>query len=101
MPGWAISRSLVAIGRQLALSNAMFAMSVMVDRFFVAASLPEQFGQYTFAATVVVGWSAVQGILSQAVSARVLHSFGAGATVPAIRRRLMRTVALVGVASVA
>lgn len=100
-PCWEEARGLIRLGLPLTISTAMFAVTVLADRYFVAATLPRQFGQYTFAAIVVVGWLAVHGMVSQAVTARALHAYGAGAGTDGVRARLRRSLAAVGLASAA
>lgn len=79
---------LIRVGVPLSISGLMLMVVVLADRAFVASRLPDQLGQYTFAAVISVAWFAVTGFVSQAVGSAELHGLGAGRSVRDVRRRL-------------
>lgn len=89
------SARLVRAGIPLSLANVMLAVSIFADRSFVAATLPEDLGQYTLAAVIALAWFAVSGFVSQAVGASALHDYGGGLALSSVRRRLGRASAIV------
>lgn len=89
------SARLVRAGIPLSLANVLLAVSIFTDRSFVAATLPEDLGQYTLAAVIALAWFAVTGFVSQAVGASALHDYGAGLALSSVRRRLARASAMV------
>lgn len=95
-PRWprrAEASHLVRLGVPLSFSNLLLIIVVFADRAFVATSLPDQLGQYTFASVVTVAWFAVIGFIAQAVGASALHALGAGRALLAVRRHLARVTA--------
>lgn len=84
---------LIRIGVPLSCSSLLLIVVVFADRAFVASTLPEDLGQYTFASVVSVAWFAVIGFVTQAVGSSALHEFGAGRSLLSIRRHLARTAA--------
>jgi O-antigen/teichoic acid export membrane protein len=100
-PDWTVARRLIRSGSPLMVSNMIVALSLTSDRIYVAAALPDQFGQYAFASLVVVGWSATVAMLEQSVAPRLLHDYGAGTSLREIRRRALRIAGGLGVAGVA
>jgi O-antigen/teichoic acid export membrane protein len=89
-PRWSEAGRLIRAGIPLSLSNLLLAIGLFADRFFVAATLPQDLGQYTFAAIVAVAWFAVTGFVAQAVGASALHAHGGGLPLSALRRRVAR-----------
>lgn len=93
--GWLIAR-----GAPLMVANLLIIGTFAIDRVFVAAILPDAFGQYTFASFVVVGWLAITGVLNQAVAPQLLFEYGQGRSLRRVRLHALRvaaTVALIGV----
>lgn len=90
VPGRDESARLIRAGIPLSLANFALAVSLFTDRSFVAATLPDDLGQYTFAAIVTVAWFAFTGFVAQAVGASALHAYGGGLGLSAIRRRVGR-----------
>jgi len=84
---------LIRIGVPLSISNLLLIIVLIADRAFVATSLPDQLGQYTFASVVSVAWLALVGVIAQAVGASALHAFGAGRSLLAVRGHLARVTA--------
>jgi O-antigen/teichoic acid export membrane protein len=96
-PRRAEAMQLVRLGVPLSCSSLLLIIVVFADRAFVAASLPDELGQYTFASVVSVAWFAIVGFVAQAAGASALHAFGAGQALLVIRRRLAQiTAALIG-----
>jgi O-antigen/teichoic acid export membrane protein len=96
-PRRAEASKLIRIGVPLSASSLLLIVVVFADRAFVAARLPHELGQYTFASVVSVAWFAVIGFVAQAVGAAALHAFGAGRPLLAVRRDLARvTAGLIG-----
>jgi O-antigen/teichoic acid export membrane protein len=89
------SARLIRSGILLSLANVMLAISIFADRSFVAATLPEELGQYTFAAVIAVAWFAVTGFVAQAVGSSALHDYGGGLALSEVRRRVGRACAIV------
>lgn len=89
------ARGLIRVGLPLMAANVIGALSLTVDRIFVAGSLPDDFGQYAFASLVVTAWLAISGMVSQVVGPRILEARGAGESLLALRRRLLRLGAIV------
>lgn len=81
---------LVRAGIPLSLANFALAISLFADRSFVAVTLPDDLGQYTFAAIITVAWFAFTGFVAQAVGASALHAYGGGLALSAVRRRVGR-----------
>lgn len=95
---------LVRVGLPLMLVNVMIVAGVSIDRLFVASALPDELGQYTFSALVVVAWIAIGGVVNQVVVPQLLFDRGAGADAALLRRKLRRymgAVVVVGVVGVA
>jgi O-antigen/teichoic acid export membrane protein len=69
---------LVRWGFPLMLANVMTIGALTIDRIFVAAVLPDDFGQYVFATLVVTVWAALVAMLNQVVTPQLLFEFGAG-----------------------
>jgi hypothetical protein len=92
---------LIRRGAPLTFANVLIAATFAIDRIFVATSLPDEFGQYTFASFVVVAWVAIVGMLNQAAAPQLLFEYGAGATLRNVRWRALRIVALCGLAALA
>ncbi|HEX8101855.1 MAG TPA: hypothetical protein VF533_04545 [Solirubrobacteraceae bacterium] len=86
-------RHFVRVGFPLIVSAAMITVSIMIDRMFVATTLPGQFGQYTFASLVVATGIVTTGIFKQMVYPKLLFDYGAGMGLPQLRRALRRMVA--------
>jgi hypothetical protein len=86
-------RWLLARGAPLMVANLLIIGTFTIDRVFVATALPDDFGQYTFASFVVVGWLAITGVLNQAVAPQLLFEYGQGL---GLRRVRMRALQLVG-----
>ena len=94
-PNRADLRWLIARGAPLMVANLLIIATFTVDRVFVAATLPDEFGQYTLASFVVVGWLAVTGILNQAVAPQLLFEYGEGRSLRAVRRHALRITGLI------
>lgn len=96
--------ALIRIGLPLMLVNIMIVAGVSIDRLFVASVLPDELGQYTFSALVVVAWIAIGAIVNQVVVPQLLFDRGAGVDATLLRRQIRRymgAVVVVGVAGVA
>lgn len=94
-------RWLIARGAPLMVANLLIIGTFAIDRVFVAATLPDAFGQYTFASFAVIGWLAITGVLNQAVAPQLLFEYGQGRSLRRVRLHALRvvaTVALIGVA---
>ena len=89
------SARLIRSGILLSVANILLAVSIFADRSFVAATLPEDLGQYTFAAVIALAWFAVTGFVAQAVGASALHDYGGGLALSEVRRRVGRATAIV------
>jgi O-antigen/teichoic acid export membrane protein len=94
-------KRLVRAGLPLMVSNVVVAATLAGDRIFVAAALPGEFGQYTFAAMVVLGWVAILGMLEQVVAPRLLHHYGEGTELRDLRREAVRIVLMIGALGIA
>jgi len=94
-PNRADLRWLMARGAPLMVANLLIIGTFTIDRVFVAARLPDEFGQYTLASFVVVGWLAVTGILNQAVAPQLLFEYGQGRSLLAVRRHALRITGLI------
>jgi hypothetical protein len=92
-PTRADMRWLLARGAPLMVANLLIIGTFTIDRVFVAATLPDDFGQYTFASFVVVGWLAITGVLNQAVAPQLLFEYGQGLALRRVRWRALRLVA--------
>jgi O-antigen/teichoic acid export membrane protein len=92
---WLVSR-----GAPIMLANLIVVGSALVDRVFVAAVLPDEFGQYIFATIVVTAWLALSGILAQALAPRYLFEHGAGVPLTAIRAKSLRVMAIAAVGGI-
>jgi O-antigen/teichoic acid export membrane protein len=97
-PSWSATKALVRAGSPLMLANVIVTMAFAADRLFVAAALPEDFGQYAFAALVVVAWIAVTAMLEQAVAPRLLREYGAGMKLREVRRQALRVALAIATA---
>lgn len=86
-------RWLLARGAPLMVANLLIIGTFTIDRVFVATTLPNEFGQYTFASFVVVGWLAITGVLNQAVAPQLLFEYGQGLPLRRVRMRALRLVA--------
>jgi len=86
---WLVSR-----GAPVMLANLIVVGSALVDRVFVAAVLPDEFGQYIFATIVVTAWLALSGILAQALAPRYLFEHGTGVPLTTIRAKSLRVMAI-------
>jgi O-antigen/teichoic acid export membrane protein len=86
-------RWLIARGAPLMVANLLIIGTFTIDRVFVATTLPDEFGQYTFASFVVVGWLAITGVLNQAVAPQLLFEYGQGLPLRRVRMRALRLVA--------
>lgn len=84
---------LIRTGIPLSASTFLLAVAVFADRWFVAATMPDELGQYTFASVVTVAWLAATGFVAQAVGSSALHAFGSGVPLQEVRRRLARATA--------
>jgi len=82
------SGRLIRAGIPLSLASFALALSLFTDRSFVAITLPDDLGQYTFAAIVTVAWFAFTGFIAQAVGASALHAYGGGLGLSGVRRRV-------------
>jgi O-antigen/teichoic acid export membrane protein len=89
-PSWPATRRLIRAGLPLTVANLIVVLSFVADRLFVAAALPDQFGQYAFAALVVVAWIAIVAMLEQAVAPRLLREYGSGMSLREVRRQAVR-----------
>lgn len=89
--------ALIRIGIPLTISNIAVAGTYTVDRVFVAGSLPDEFGQYTFASIVVIAAFAISGIVGQVIGPQVLFEYGSGLSLRDVRRRLLRITLLLGI----
>jgi hypothetical protein len=89
---------LIRWGAPLMVSNLVITATLLSDRAFVAAVLPEQFGQYTFASFIVVAWLAIGGMVSQAVAPQLLFEHGAGLGLRQLRWRALSISGFVVVA---
>lgn len=95
MPSLGRMRWLVRWGGPLMVANLIIVTSSTVDRLFVAAALPDEFGQYVFATLIVTMWLAISGIVSQAQAPQLLYELGAGLSLPDLRRKALRVNAWV------
>jgi len=98
-PQLAEARHLMRIGLPLMISAILVGMTLTVDRLLVAATLPDQFGQYVFATYVVIACAATAAMLNNAVAPRLLYELGAGASLMQLRaevRRIAVRVVVVG-----
>ena len=89
-PAWAETKRLVRAGWPLMVANSIVILAFVADRLFVAATLPDEFGQYALAALVVIAWVAVVSMLEQAVAPRLLREYGAGMTLRALRSEALK-----------
>lgn len=87
------SGQLIRAGIPLSLANFALAISLFADRSFVAIALPDDLGQYTFAAIVSVAWFAATGFVAQAVGASGLYAYGGGLGLSGLRARVGRASA--------
>ena len=92
---------LIRIGIPLAVSNLIVAGTYMTDRLFVAAALPDQFGQYTFASMVVTVALTLSGMIGQLVAPQILFEHGAGLSLRGVRARMLRVTGLIAAGAVA
>ena len=88
-------RWLMARGAPLMVANLLIVGTFTIDRVFVAATLPDEFGQYTLASFVIVGWLAVTGILNQAVAPQLLFEYGEGRSLRDVRRHALRITGMI------
>lgn len=88
-------RWLTARGAPLMVANLLIIGTFTIDRVFVAATLPDDFGQYTLASFVVLGWLALTGVLNQAVAPQLLFEYGEGRSLRAVRRHALQTTGLI------
>jgi O-antigen/teichoic acid export membrane protein len=89
-PSWPATKRLIKAGWPLMVANLIVVLSFVADRLFVAAALPDEFGQYAFAALAVVAWVAIVAMLEQAVAPRLLREYGSGMTLRELRRQAVR-----------
>ncbi len=89
-PSWTATKRLIRAGSPLMVANVIVTLAFAADRLFVAAALPDDFGQYALAALVVVAWIAVIAMLEQAVAPRLLREYGAGMKLRALRREALK-----------
>ena len=59
-PTWQTTRFLLRAGGPLLISYSLLFVTFLMDRVFVAAVLPDQLGQYTFASVIVIAAASVQ-----------------------------------------
>jgi O-antigen/teichoic acid export membrane protein len=97
-PSWRATKRLIRAGSPLMVANVIVVLAFAADRLFVAAALPDDFGQYAFAALVVVAWIAITAMLEQAVAPRLLREYGAGMKLREVRRQAFRVVLAIGLA---
>ena len=93
----------VRAGFPLIVSTAVITLSFTIDRTFVASTLPERFGEYTFATLVVATAVVTTGIFKQMVYPKLLFDYGAGMSLERLRgvlRRILLGIAAVGVCGV-
>ena len=95
-PSWAATKRLIRAGSPLMVANVIVTLAFVADRLFVAAALPEDFGQYAFAALIVVAWIAVTAMLEQAVAPRLLREYGSGMTLEELRRQALKASLTIG-----
>jgi O-antigen/teichoic acid export membrane protein len=95
-PRWVLS--LMRVGLPLAFANLLVACTFTVDRFFVAAALPAELGQYIFGSLVVTVWIAVIGIAGQMTMPQLLFDYGAGLHLLGLRRKAL-SLMLLGLAA--